>query len=80
MAAFYNESDIDDILTQMKDDRTQIAHLKVMVDNKNKLIKKLECGLERLISQCEQVDGWESFPCSWIDEAFEVINSNNREI
>ena len=51
-----------------------------MIDNKNERIKKLEVGLEKLIAQCEQVDGWESFPDSWIDEAYEIITSNNREI
>mgnify|MGYP003644859645 CR=1 FL=1 len=33
MAAFYNESDIDDILQEMKNDKTQIERLKSMVTN-----------------------------------------------
>ena len=33
IAVFYNESDIDGILTQMKDDKIQIAYLKSMIDN-----------------------------------------------
>jgi hypothetical protein len=33
IAAFYNESDIDDILQEMKNDKVQIACLKGMIDN-----------------------------------------------
>jgi hypothetical protein len=33
IAAFYNESDIDDILQEMKSDKDKIACLKGMIDN-----------------------------------------------
>tara|TARA_R110001606_G_scaffold385158_1_gene548548 strand:+ start:38929 stop:39219 length:291 start_codon:yes stop_codon:yes gene_type:complete len=33
MAVFYNKSDIDNILQEMKNDKTQIASLKSMIDN-----------------------------------------------
>ena len=46
-----------------------------MIDDKNERIKKLEQGLERLMSQCEQVNGWGSFPSSWTDEAYAVIEN-----
>lgn len=44
-----------------------------MIDSKNERIKKLEAGLEKLISQCEQVDSWESFPSSWVDDAHNLV-------
>ena len=47
--------------------------MQIVINHHELRIKELKDGLEKLISQCEQVDSWESFPSSWIDEAYELI-------
>jgi hypothetical protein len=36
-------------------------------------IVELEKALDKIIDRAQQVDGWESFPESWIDEAYEAL-------
>ena len=38
-----------------------------------KRIVELEKALDKIIDRAQQVDGWESFPESWIDEAYEAL-------
>jgi hypothetical protein len=38
-----------------------------------KRIVELEKALDKLIDRAQQVDGWESFPDSWLNEAYEVL-------
>jgi hypothetical protein len=38
-----------------------------------KRIVELEKALDKLIDRAQQVDSWESFPESWIDEAYEAL-------
>jgi hypothetical protein len=38
-----------------------------------KRIVELEKALNKLIDRAQQVDSWESFPESWIDEAYEAL-------
>jgi hypothetical protein len=38
-----------------------------------KRIVQLEKALDKLIDRAQQVDSWESFPESWIDEAYEAL-------
>lgn len=43
-------------------------------DQNQERIKKLEVALDKLASEASECDGWESFPQSWIDEAFNVLD------
>ena len=36
-------------------------------------IAELEKALDKIIDRAQKVDGWESFPESWIDEAYEAL-------
>tara|TARA_R110000787_G_scaffold267189_1_gene373494 strand:- start:129 stop:440 length:312 start_codon:yes stop_codon:yes gene_type:complete len=36
-------------------------------------IAELEKSLDKLINRAQQVDSWESFPDSWLDEAYEAL-------
>jgi hypothetical protein len=42
-----------------------------------KRIVELEKALDKLIDRAQQVDSWESFPESWLDEAYEAIKESN---
>jgi seryl-tRNA synthetase len=39
-------------------------------------IAELKSALDKLIDRAQQVDSWESFPESWIDEAYETLKEN----
>ena len=41
-----------------------------------KRITELENALDKLIDRAQQVDSWESFPESWIDEAYEALKES----
>jgi hypothetical protein len=41
-----------------------------------KRIVELEKALNKLIDRAQQVDSWESFPESWIDEAYEALKES----
>jgi hypothetical protein len=41
-----------------------------------KRIVELEKALNKLIDRAQQVDSWESFPDSWIDEAYEALKGS----
>jgi hypothetical protein len=47
------------------------ASLRSLADIKR--IVELEKALDKIIDRAQQVDGWESFPESWIDEAYETL-------
>jgi hypothetical protein len=36
-------------------------------------IVELENALDKLIDRAQQVDSWESFPESWLNEAYEAL-------
>jgi hypothetical protein len=38
-----------------------------------KRIVELEKAMDKLINRAQQVDGWESFPDSWLNEAYDVL-------
>jgi hypothetical protein len=38
-----------------------------------KRIVELEKALDKLIDRAQQVDSWESFPDTWLNEAYEVL-------
>jgi hypothetical protein len=42
-------------------------------------IVELEKALDKIIDRAQQVDSWESFPESWIDEAYEALKEDNDE-
>jgi hypothetical protein len=41
-----------------------------------KRIVELEKALDKLIDRAQQVDSWESFPESWLDEAYEALKEH----
>jgi hypothetical protein len=49
----------------LQDDMRSLADIKRIVE--------LEKALNKLIDRAQQVDSWESFPESWIDEAYEAL-------
>jgi hypothetical protein len=57
----------------------EIESLKAQLDSKESRIKKLKDGLMILIDKCEECDGWESFPSSYIEDAYSVCKENNHE-
>ena len=40
-------------------------------------IAELEKALDKLIDRAQQVDSWESFPDSWLNEAYEALKVGN---
>jgi hypothetical protein len=44
-----------------------------VIHNLEKRIIDLEKALDKIIDRAQQVDGWESFPESWIDQAYEAL-------
>ena len=42
-------------------------------------IAELERALDKIIGRAQEVDGWESFPESWIDEAYEALKELRNE-
>ena len=46
---------------------------KLSVEAKDQRIAELEKSLDKLINRAQQVDSWESFPDSWLDEAYEAL-------
>ncbi len=55
----------------LKTDAAIFAHSRSLADIKR--IVELEKALDKIIDRAQQVDGWESFPESWIDEAYEAL-------
>jgi hypothetical protein len=50
---------------------SNIPSLRSLADIKR--IVELEKALDKLIDRAQQVDSWESFPESWLDEAYEAL-------
>jgi hypothetical protein len=42
----------------------------------NQRIFEIEKTLDKLIDRAQQVDSWESFPESWVDEAYEALKES----
>jgi hypothetical protein len=44
-----------------------------LIERQQAKISELEKALDKLIDRAQQVDSWESFPESWLDEAVEAL-------
>ena len=57
----------------MKTEWDNITKIKAENREFKKRITELEKAMDKLINRAQQVDGWECFPESWIDEAYEAL-------
>jgi hypothetical protein len=48
----------------------------IELESANQKVAELEKALDKLIDRAQQVDSWESFPESWIDEAYAVLKES----
>jgi hypothetical protein len=53
-----------------------VTNLPKVIRELKERIVELEKALNKLIDRAQQVDSWESFPDSWIDEAYEALKGS----
>ena len=63
----------------MDTDKVEKDFLVLYCTRLQKRIAELEQALNKLIEQASECDGWESFPETYLDEAFKVLEEKTND-